>query len=236
MRVFNEFESLLHDRMQTISDRNPDDFRYGEGIEALMEQVAKAVGTVIGESKSATAYTTFNRHLSMKIEEIERGVEQEVRLTPLREKEITPARAAINAALAAAREAVAARPVPPWKGSPVQAVPVAAPVQQALPLPERTEPAPAPQASGAGREQPLPPAEYERLSKLAGPLFVPGTTVKTMRWERRLHQTDLAEATGLGQTTISRIERHCAVGDHDCYTRLHRLFEANAPVRRMPAP
>jgi hypothetical protein len=85
----NRSEQFVHDRLSAISADNPNEFMYGAGVAAFSEELAKAVGLMIGESGAPHAHASFLSHLECKLADIRTGVPQEIRVTPAATAEAT---------------------------------------------------------------------------------------------------------------------------------------------------
>lgn len=82
MRAMNESEQFVHDRLARISAVNPDPFNYSAGAAAFFEELAKACGHALAESRRAQALDRFVDHMKPKFNDVAEGFNEGICLTP----------------------------------------------------------------------------------------------------------------------------------------------------------
>jgi DNA-binding XRE family transcriptional regulator len=80
----NPTEQYLHERVQRIHAANPDPILFEVALGALVEEVADACGRFVGEMRSTTMLAMWVQHFLGKMEVVDTGVPQEVRIGPSR--------------------------------------------------------------------------------------------------------------------------------------------------------
>jgi DNA-binding transcriptional regulator YiaG len=81
-RDLNPTEKFLSERLAALSVANPDPFMYDIATGHFMEEVARAVALVLGESAPPGRKLRFFNEFYMKLAAVDAGVPQEVRLSP----------------------------------------------------------------------------------------------------------------------------------------------------------